>query len=313
MRSHRSLVGACLAVVIATAAGCSTPAAVGPASATNGPTLTGPLPRSLTPAEDARLLYAEDLIVHTCMARSGLRFVAEPLAASSRPAAEQRYGTADVAAARAHGYGYSETSAGQRRADFTSPDPNEAYQRTLSPDDQRAYETALYGTAASRPQVELPDGQGLVIATEGCVAQARKRLYGDDLRGYLISQHVTANLEGHIAQDVRDAKAYRSALGGWRTCMANRGFSFATPQEARQGGQTAAHKGGRAAEIRVATADAACGQEHRLLTTAVALEQDRFADQGPELTSWISEFRSRRLAALPKARELIRAESRSRG
>jgi hypothetical protein len=271
------------------------------------------LPRSLTPAEDARLLYAEDLIVHTCMARSGLRFVAEPLAASSRPAAEQHYGTADIAAARAHGYGYSETPAGQRRADSTSADPNETYQRTLSPDAQRAYETALYGTADSRPQVELPDGQGLVIATDGCVAEARRRLYGDDLRGYLISQHVTANVEGHIAQDVRDAKAYRSALGGWRTCMANRGFSFATPQEARQGAQSAARKGGRAAEIRVATADAECGRDHRLLATAVALEQHRFANEGPELTGWIREFRSRRLAALPKARALVRAESRSPG
>ncbi|MFC8519656.1 hypothetical protein [Streptomyces sp. NPDC057257] len=313
MRSRRSLVGACLAVVIAAAAGCSTPAAPGPGAALNGPTDTGPLPRALTPAEDASLLYAEDLIVHACMARSGLRFVAEPLAASSRPAAEQRYGTADVTAARAHGYGYSETPARQRRADSTSPDPNEVYQRTLSPGAQRAYETALYGTPGSRPQVELPDGQGLVIATEGCVAEARKRLYGDDLRGYLISQHVTANLEGHIAQDVRNAKAYRSALGGWRTCMANRGFTFATPQDARQGGETAAHKGGLAAEIRVAAADAECGRDHRLLATAVALEQDRFADTGPELTGWIKEFRSLRLAALPKARDLIRAESGSRG
>jgi hypothetical protein len=152
-----------------------------------------------------------------------------------------------------------------------------------------------------------------VIATEGCVAEARKRLYGDDLRGYLISQHVAANVEGHIAQDVRDAKAYRSALRGWRTCMANRGFPFATPQEARQSGQTAAQKGGRAAEIRVATADAECGRDHRLLATAVALEQGRLADADPQLTGWIREFRSRRLAALPTARDLNRAESRTRG
>ncbi|MFF4627747.1 hypothetical protein [Streptomyces griseorubiginosus] len=271
------------------------------------------MPRSLTPAEDARLLYAEDLIVHACMARSGLRFVAEPLAASSRPAAEQRYGTADVAAARAHGYGYSETPAGQRQAEAMSRDPNEAYQRTLSADAQRVYETALYGTPDRRSQVELPDGQGLVISTEGCVAEARERLYGDDLRGYLVSQHVSANLEGHIAQDVRETAAYRSALDGWRACMMNRGFSVATPQEARQRGETAAREGGRAAEIRVAVADAECGQGHRLLATAVALEQDRLVDAGPELVALVREFRICRLASLPKARELIRAESRGSG
>ncbi|MFF7640720.1 hypothetical protein [Streptomyces canus] len=143
--------------------------------------------------------------------------------------------------------------------------------------------------------------------------QGPSPLYGDDLRGYLISQHVSANLEGHIAQAVRDAQAYRSALGGWRTCMTHRGFSFATPQAARQGAGTAARKGGRAAEIRVATADAEGGRDHRLLAIGVAQEQARFADSGPELTGWTREFRSRRLAALPEAGQLVRAESRSRG
>ena len=62
----------------------------------------------------------------------------------------------------------------------------------------------------------------------------------------------------------------------------------------------------------MAAADAECERDHRLLTTAVALEQNRFADTGPELTGWIRELGSRRPAALPKARELIGARELSR-
>ncbi|MDT0487228.1 hypothetical protein [Streptomyces doebereineriae] len=89
-------------------------------------------------------------------------------------------------------------------------------------------------------------------------------------------------------------------------------MSFAAPQEARQGCRTTAHKDGRAAQNRVAAADAEWERDHRLLTTAVALEQNRFADTGPELTGWIQEFRSGQPAALPKARELIRARELTR-
>jgi hypothetical protein len=102
-----------------------------------------PLSDGLDEDEHRLLSYAEGTLASRCMAKRGLRYVA--LMAPRDDRRRAKWGTDDVRYARKEGYGVKKVSTVDR---FVRDDPNARL--SLSPDQQRIWDEAFFGTDATR-------------------------------------------------------------------------------------------------------------------------------------------------------------------
>ncbi|WAU81893.1 hypothetical protein O1Q96_20140 [Streptomyces sp. Qhu-G9] len=231
----------------------------------------------LTGDEKALLHLAEQRLIADCMDEQGFRYVVEELPRSStspRAASASRQG--DVAWARANGYGTApgDAASGQGKRALG---PNGRYIVSLTPEKQRAFSRALDGTNPSAVSVEVPTLGRVFTSADGCQANARTRLYGDQARWVRAKATVT-NLRAITRENFSSDPEYTAALSEWRSCMAERGHSARTPAEARR---TALSKRAPAAgaatvsagERRTAVADARCSRSTRLAAVTERVEE----------------------------------------
>jgi hypothetical protein len=163
--------------------------------------------RSLSSKERAALFLAEEKLVARCMRAKGLTYHAvgpssAELEAEVEAAAldlERAYGSDDVERARQEGYGPvrrpSPPAAEAVTQDPVRDHPNTRLVQSMSPARQRAYTVALFGEPNDMVAVDLPDGGRLSVSVAGCVAEARRSLYGD-VRRYLRLQFLVENVAG---------------------------------------------------------------------------------------------------------------------
>jgi hypothetical protein len=136
---------------------------------------------------------------------------------------------------------------------------------------------ALFGPANTNGTLAL-GGQSFTFATQGCVAKARTRIYGNDTvatRVYYLPQIYYVQL----LTKVHTESAYALAMAGWSACMRRSGYSYSNPQDAknqllsryRTDSGAAATAATQKLEITIAVADGQCANRVGLGSTTEAL------------------------------------------
>ncbi|MFI9123052.1 hypothetical protein ACIGW0_27275 [Streptomyces bikiniensis] len=91
--------------------------------------------------------------------------------------------------------------------------------RPRAPDEDRAFRAALFGAGPRELSVTLATGATVTAHTDGCLAAARHRLYGDQRRWFR-AQVTVDNLRAEAQYRMRAAPAHRTALARWTACVA---------------------------------------------------------------------------------------------
>ncbi|MFD5766139.1 hypothetical protein ACFWIN_09995 [Streptomyces sp. NPDC127049] len=88
-----------------------------------------------------------------------------------------------------------------------------------APAEDRTLQVALFGTGPRELSVTLATGATVTAHSDGCLAVARDRLYGDQYRWFR-AQVVVDNLRAEAQARYRDDPAHRAALDRWTACVA---------------------------------------------------------------------------------------------
>ncbi|MFG2834117.1 hypothetical protein ACGFYE_03875 [Streptomyces zaomyceticus] len=96
--------------------------------------------------------------------------------------------------------------------------------RPRAPDDDRTLRAALFGAGPRELSVTLATGATVTAHTDGCLAGARNRLYGDQRRWFR-AQVVVDNLRAEAQARVGADPAHRAALARWTRCATPPGGS----------------------------------------------------------------------------------------
>ncbi|MFJ4872070.1 hypothetical protein [Streptomyces sp. NPDC088757] len=91
--------------------------------------------------------------------------------------------------------------------------------RPRAPDEDRAFRAALFGTGPRELSVTLTTGATVTAHTDGCLATARHRLYGDQQRWFR-AQVTVDNLRAEAQDRMRTDPDHRAALARWTGCVA---------------------------------------------------------------------------------------------
>lgn len=242
---------------------------------------------------------AEQFLIRDCMYAAGFEYwpTTDP-----GPTVDQRfpYVIDDVAWARRHGYG-SDLAA--RRQQARATDPNQRYVLTLRPDRRAAYATALDGAGPDGPGVlvTLPGGGIEGESTQGCVATAEQRLYGDFSAWFRASTVVSA-LPGVWRAQVVSDPAFIAATREWAACMRRHGYDYANPAAARA---ALTESGNRRTEVATATAEATCADTTGLAAVARRLDARDSATVRARYGAAVTARSRMRFAALPRARAIV--------
>ncbi|MGA5642321.1 hypothetical protein ACPCTN_26730 [Streptomyces cinereoruber] len=90
--------------------------------------------------------------------------------------------------------------------------------RPRAPDEDRAFRAALFGTGPRELSVTLATGATVTAHTDGCLAAARHRLYGDQMRWFR-AQVTVDNLRAEAQHRMRADPVHRAALARWTACV----------------------------------------------------------------------------------------------
>jgi hypothetical protein len=279
---RRRLALAASALLLLAAAGCA---------AAEQPRTAG-APRALTAHERERLERTELRLVERCMRARGFPQDAAPRPEVAGVADEHPFGIEDVGWAKRHGLGL-------RVAERPAP-PGEA-----SAADQRESE-ALYG-ALDGPlvRVELPNGSIAAASTEGCTADAQRRLYGD-FAGWFRTRVVVDNLGSVVAPLLHQDAAFRRAVADWRRCMSAAGHPAADPGELRARVQRRSgalpERRARRLEVAAAVAEARCVTATRLAEAGRSAQQRARARVGHQYRRVLLRHRALQRDALRRVR-----------
>jgi hypothetical protein len=257
--------------------------------------------RSLSSAERAVLLLAQERLVSRCMRAKGLTYHAVgPSSAeleaedAAAHALERAYGSDDVERARREGYGLSRLQKTTAAAgDPVRDHPNTRLVQSMSPAQQQAYTVALFGESGDMAALDLPGGMQLSVSVTGCVAEARKSLYGD-VRRYLRLQVLVENIGGDAVRRVLEDPRYVRAVAAWRACMADHGYRYREATDALAA----------MADRRTAVRDATCNRSARVAATGRRLQAKVTAALAADREGDIQAYRELQATALRRARAL---------
>jgi hypothetical protein len=263
----------------------------GPQAVAAGPPVT---------AQDKALLRgAEQRLIRECMSAAGFTYYEKaPAPKSTEP--DFPYVVTDVAWARANGYGARPTA--------PPADPTARYFAGLSKDQQDAWRKTLVGSG-KQISVELAPGERLSVSDKGCIASARRTLYGDLPQWFKVRRTVD-NLEFLVQDKVRRDQRYGAALAGWAGCVKDRGYDAKGPGELREivakrnDGRASAAV--RAAELDAAVVEATCANSTSLAATLRELEPEHRAAVTADHRRELAELNVFEQAALPRAHSALR-------
>ncbi|MFJ6759395.1 hypothetical protein ACIQNK_30800 [Streptomyces sp. NPDC091273] len=262
-------------------------------------------PGEPTAAHWETLEHAEALLIGPCMKGKGFRYTAVPPAEQPPRQPDFPYGIDDTEFARTHGFG---TDLDRELLSRAEKDPNRVYFQGLDASQRAAYSVALTGTERQRITVTLPSGFRLATNDSGCLAEARRRLYGD-YPAWFKAARTVENLKTVYQSRALEDPAYAAAVKDWSACMAGHDWTVKDPQELRVKASAAARdvptENELARERAAAEAEAACVRTTGLVTTATRVEQ-RYRTQLEQTHRDAIRTRDRlAAAALPRARQLV--------
>lgn len=247
------------------------------------------------------LTWGEQELTARCMAVKGFAYEVDPLVAPDDAVTPPSLG----------GFGtpltLEEASDGYPATQLRRPTPTALESPRRTP----RYERALDARHARQVRIEIP-GIAVGASTRGCVATARRQLYGS-VRNYLMVEYAAQGIRQFGSSALEDSQVQR-AITKYETCMRAAGYAAGNPGQARQ---LAVRRFGRTrlneaspAEVEMATSDARCQRRSEVY----ALLDDAVADAASE---WLRatesdlektiEIRSR---AMDTAFELRRSSGR---
>lgn len=226
-----------------------------------------------SPDETQLLWAAEEELVAACMGRRGFSYLPnskedDPESRPGRTPVDRR---GDVAAAHTRGYGLVARMQ-EGESPITTTDRNAEFLARMTDAQRAAFLEALRGPALSltdpsmRQHVEsvpLPGGGAAYWYRDSCLAEARRRLYGEDYEHNEIGYGLSF-LRNELLTTADGDPDYKKDLDAWRDCMRTRGFSEDRPEAAAKRLASEYHAGKlsldelRTQEVTAATADTEC-------------------------------------------------------
>jgi hypothetical protein len=212
-----------------------------------------------------QLAIAEARVTSRCMQGRGFRYPAAEALDRVPSATPSRLGglgrPLHLEEATRVGYGF-------RISPRPGTDPVERasgrYLSSLSHAEQAAYQHALAPDGSRGVRVELSGGLVVGAASQGCVAEARKAVYGS-VQTFLRLAHVASEVP-RVADAAMRHRRVRAAVRAYSGCMAGKGIPVGTPMlavklaEERFGGTRPEIGPVSDAERDMAVADAICQQ-----------------------------------------------------
>ncbi|MGO1055467.1 hypothetical protein [Crossiella sp. CA198] len=247
------------------------------------------------------LSTAEERLVAACMSARGHHYPVADQPFTDRTDEERTLGTERR---RDQGYGLSPGALG--------PAPRSAVDQhadSLPEPTRTAYTTALLGPDDQRRAVRLPGGGQADFASQGCVAEARRNLFGD-LMTWARVAHVPEAYGNRLARELPRHPFFRAAVEQWRTCMAGRGHPFNGLDEPREhlARRYAAEGPGEALrqqEITLALTDADCAHAAGVHQRGLAAQRELAATSlSTEDQRTLGELTAAWLAAVDRARRV---------
>ena len=140
---------------------------------------------------------------------------------------------ADPGNAAEHGFGIVEG--------FSDIDPMQAIVDRLSEPQRQRYMLDLLGPSTAVRYVKLNLGGAGLYGSNGCLAEARKKIYGD-IGLYLYLTQDLQTLHQQLLVSSKRAAVYSQALNAWTSCMSTAGKRFPNPVMAADSIRTAMAK-----------------------------------------------------------------------
>src|SRR5207244_13051999 len=129
--------------------------------------------------------------------------------------ASQRVPWRSPTRSQAHSVGYDYLATSRTK----TPNPEEANRaivQRLSPDRQRRWNEALASTDPSaQVTVQIPFGYTASIPSKGCVADAWRRLYGQDLKRWETVRTISNHSRNEVVRRTLADKRYIDAVHSW--------------------------------------------------------------------------------------------------
>lgn len=251
----------------------------------------------VSPEEKVLLYRAEERLIRHCMEDNGFEYYEIP-PISDTPRGIP-YANDDVVWAREHGYDVPQERAREN--------PNTEPFDKLSSARQQAWQRMLVGQG-DRVSVRLPDGPVFSISGQGCIASARRKLYGDLARWYR-AHKLVEQIPSLVRQAVKDDARYDAAIADWAVCVRRRGHDVDNPIELREqlASRTRTMKPAVAhiAETRTAVAEASCARSASLSRVVQALEPEHERKVRTTFVGFIDELNAIEGSALPVARDIM--------
>lgn len=256
----------------------------------------------LAPAPE--LAWAEQELVRRCVQAAGFDYpVRRPALDGGAGVLVEALTVSSVEVAQREGYGSL-----IRRGNNGADEGLDRYRAGLDPDERRRFDTVLAGPEdAAQVEVVLPDGQVVGTSTQGCVAEARRALYGS-LETYLQVRYLPQGIRARGLGAVERDRGVRAALRRYAECMAAAGYpdvsspSVALEVAAQRWGVTATAP---VEERAMAVVDVSCQQQAELQAALdnalLAAASDLLATQEQQLIGLLEELRT----ATSRARAIL--------
>jgi hypothetical protein len=207
-----------------------------------------------------------------------------------------------VASARRYGFG-SEPAGLQRAADA-----EQRYVSNLPATRRQDYGVVLNGVGPGGRGVTAVLPQGGVVGqnTDSCRTDAETGLYRN-FRAWFQAETVTDDLPAIWEPEVLNDPAYQHAVRRWARCMQLAGYRYSSPAQAAAAFAPTAGTRFRRAEIHVAVRAARCVGSTALARTARLLGSRFARPLRARYAGAIATYRRLSLAALVRARAVVRA------
>ncbi|WP_109506732.1 hypothetical protein [Nocardioides speluncae] len=265
--------------------------------------------RPVTEAEKALLYRAEERLIYRCMAEHGFEYDEIPLDTDD-PDREFPYVIDDVAWAKRHGFGDATSKEAPPEAS-----PNEVNLERLSQEQQQEWQATLFGDGP-RVSVRLPGGGRLSTNTDGCLAEARRALYGD-LERWFRARRLIDNQSVFVRRGVREDSRYEAAIADWAGCMRRKGYQVADPGQLRelafQRSRNLKAAAARTIEVRAAVTEAMCATSTSLPGVVLTLEREHGREVETAVRREHAELNTLERAALPLADKVLASPHTSSG
>jgi len=277
----------------------------GPPAPAHGKLTLGQLPAAEA-SSDHLLQWSELVLAGRCMTDRGFDFAVDAAPPDVEAGADDSpYGRDDVAWAAQHGYGIGDPAAPAGE----HADPNHAYVEALSTRRQQEFTAALFGTRDDAVTTKTVDGLTLSTNRTGCLADARRALYGGDLDRWFRLDVWVDDLNQLIVARVHADPGYQQALAAWRECLQAKGFSAADPQSARadvlESYRRLPTEQARDRERAEAVADAECAAQHRLVAIGDQLHRAVTSEVVGDRRNDLDDYRKLRSGAVAQAVQLL--------